>query len=504
MLLVPFPLNNNSGMERKDRSKLISAISNVSIQYNFSVIALALALMDNHDNDAGSVPPAYPRTEDQTSTLKSVVFVGAIVGQMVMGYAGDVLGRRPAMLMTNFLTFVGALGSALFTWGSPATIYTIMAVCRFILGVGVGGKYPLAATMRSETTEDADKDTSTEVAKGFFWQTPGSMAPYLVGLLLLSIFGREHHGAAYMASTSLQFRLLLGIGALPAFVVMILTYYQEDNQQLEIAQRKAVAESLNEGGSPGGSCPRSNPFAIARRHPRFWLIFIGTGFSWFLYDVLYYGVSLVQPDITDAVFGKSETLFKTCWQNTIINAMGLPAVMHAIWVLKSIGSKRLQVYGFISVAVVCVGLATLLWVDGDGGPGIKGAAMKNHWVVFGGVCILIFALNWGVNVSTYVLPTEAFPAEVRSTFFGLSAATGKLGAVLGGFAFDPFIDRFGFAWLYIVCACIALLGVVVTHFFIEPMGKGSCFQIEKASDQDRSLYQNVDSSSAKIDKELHI
>ena len=98
------------------------------MQYNFSVIALALALMDNHENDAGSVPPAYTRTEDQTSTLKSVVFVGAIVGQMVMGYAGDVLGRRPAMLMTNFLTFVGALGSALFTWGSPATIYTIMAV----------------------------------------------------------------------------------------------------------------------------------------------------------------------------------------------------------------------------------------------------------------------------------------------------------------------------------------------------------------------------------------
>ena len=42
----------------------------------------------------------------------------------------------------------------------------------------------------------------------------------------------------------------------------------------------------------------------------------------------------------------------------------------------------------------------------------------------------------GVNVSTYVLPTEAYPVEVRSTFFGLSAAMGKVGALLGTYAFQ--------------------------------------------------------------------
>ena len=50
---------------------------------------------------------------------------------------------------------------------------------------------------------------------------------------------------------------------------------------------------------------------------------------------------------------------------------------------------------------------------------------------FGLLCGLIFALNWGVNVSTYVLPTEAFPSEIRSSFFGVSAAMAKFGALLG-------------------------------------------------------------------------
>ena len=56
-------------------------------------------------------------------------------------------------------------------------VYNVIMACRFLLGVGVGGKYPLAATMVSEEDESGGgkkKHSSTEVAKGFFWQTPGS------------------------------------------------------------------------------------------------------------------------------------------------------------------------------------------------------------------------------------------------------------------------------------------------------------------------------------------
>jgi hypothetical protein len=62
-----------------------------------------------------------------------------------------------------------------------------------------------------------------QVAKGFFWQTPGAILPYVVGLLLLSLFGRDNHGADHMSATSVQFRLVLGLGALPIFVSTILT-----------------------------------------------------------------------------------------------------------------------------------------------------------------------------------------------------------------------------------------------------------------------------------------
>ena len=93
--------------------------------------------------------------------------------------------------------------------------------CRFVLGVGVGGKYPLAATIRAEACTDGEvsRHSATEVAKGFFWQTPGAMLPYVVGLLLV-LYLTPGSSVAATALVSLQFRLVLGLGALPALLVM--------------------------------------------------------------------------------------------------------------------------------------------------------------------------------------------------------------------------------------------------------------------------------------------
>ena len=94
------------------------------------------------------------------------------------------------MIVTSSLVVIGSLGSALSTFGSPEDVYVILTCWRFVLGFGVGGKYPLSATMRSEGTDSSTQHTSTEVARAFFWQTPGSVAPYLLGMLLCAAYGQ--------------------------------------------------------------------------------------------------------------------------------------------------------------------------------------------------------------------------------------------------------------------------------------------------------------------------
>ena len=71
------------------------------------------------------------------------------------------------------------------------------------------------------------------------------------------------------------------------------------------------------------------------------------------------------------------------------------------------------------------------------------------------------------------MPTEAFPPEVRASFFGVSAAMGKAGALLGGFAFGPiaFSGPHGMSLVFLLCAALAGLGVAITALFVEPFGR---------------------------------
>lgn len=51
-------------------------------------------------------------------------------------------------------------------------------------------------------------------------------------------------------------------------------------------------------------------------------------------------------------------------------------------------------------------------------------------------CLTNFFQNFGPNTTTFIVPGEAFPTRYRSTAHGISAASGKLGAIVAqvGFA----------------------------------------------------------------------
>ena len=125
------------------RSQFIGAVANLAVQYNFSCLGIAVDVMTSHwdktvTKDNGLVAD-YPEPAWASKALPGTVFAGAIAGMICMGYIGDRIGRRRGMVLTQALVVVGALASALLTWGSASDIFAILAACRFVLGFGVGG-----------------------------------------------------------------------------------------------------------------------------------------------------------------------------------------------------------------------------------------------------------------------------------------------------------------------------------------------------------------------------
>lgn len=422
------------------RTALISGVGNFSIQYNFNVVAIVLAMMGAKDITGN---PAFDITTGQSAVITSIVLAGAVIGMLTMGFAGDRFGRGKAMVITNCLTALGALGCALFAW--KPFVFSAISACRFILGIGVGGKYPLTAMMRAEGTAKGEHG-ATEVSKGFFWQTPGSIAPYLMALIIYTAAG-QGSGMKNYESVNTQIRLLFAIGAIPSLYVAWLC--------MGIPESEAFKHS-KKGQS-------SNPISVACQHKEYLFRLIGTGGCWFLYDFSIYGVFLNSPVILKKVFGNSETIVDICWQNIVVALGGVVGILIAISMVRCLGLKALQNYGFLAMTLCALFLAAA----------VKFAPNEKE-LIFGLFVLDMVALNWGVNLSTYALPTEVYPPEVRGTFFGLSAALGKLGGFLGALLFPIMVKHVGLSGGFLISAAMSMLGMGFTHAFIAPYWRGSC------------------------------
>ena len=392
-------------------SSFVGAAGNLSIQYNLSVLSIALAFAGSHaTSTAKGLAPDLPQPAWAKYSLLGMVFVGTILGMVLLGIVGDVFGRRAGMLASLSLVVGGALASALLSWGAPDAAYGVIVVCRLIIGAGVGGIYPNAAAISAESAGEGE-DGGERVGFAFFWQSPGAIAPYLLAWLLLAT------PASTPAVTSLQFRVLLAAGALPAGAVLIASSWLARDVPQEAADESG-------GGGKAAAPAGESALALAMARPELLRSLAGTAGTWLLYDISYYGTAIFTPQILDSIFGEEATLADLCWQAIVKEIAGLAGVLAAIAVMRRLGGRWLNVWGFLLLAALFAAFG-LLYEVAPGSP-----APLN----FGVFCLLSCALNWGPNVATYCLPAQIFPKEVRASFHGISAASGKVGAIIGTFS----------------------------------------------------------------------
>ena len=87
------------------------------------------------------------------SRMSWTVVLGVVVGMTMIGYAAGTLGRRRGSILTASLMAGGACGLTgigLLGLENGNTVFSIMAILWFLFGIGVGGEYPLSASLASE------------------------------------------------------------------------------------------------------------------------------------------------------------------------------------------------------------------------------------------------------------------------------------------------------------------------------------------------------------------
>ena len=79
-----------------------------------------------------------------------------------------------------------------------------------------------------------------------------------------------------------------------------------------------------------------------------------------------------------------------------------------------------------------------------------------------------FFVQFGPNMTTFVLPSEVFPVSMRTTGHGIAAGIGKLGAFLGVFLVPQLQKHYGLRGMLLIAGIAALLGFAVTSVLPEP------------------------------------
>ena len=425
------------------RAQLAASCASFTVQYNFQSLSVAVLFLTSAQGGAGA--PDYPQPAWAKQALLGITFAACAAGMVGLGALGDLAGRRAGLLTSLWAVLAGALASALVP-ASPSP-YLGLALARALLGAGVGGLYPNAAALAHEDGSDSSKgsDGAVNTAWAFVWQTPGSVAPYLVALAPLYAPGGTP------AFSQVAWRVVLAGGALPAAAAIALALGMQQQPQQQ-PQQQELAQA------PVAQAPAPWTPALSRT-------LLGTAGCWFLYDISAYGIGVYTPQVLQAIY-PAESVQAVLLQAVGSHAAALAGAVSAVLALRARGSCWLQRWGFAAVAAGAAALGALFSASPEGLALPKFVAFQ----------ALTFALSWGPNVSTYVLPAQLFPRAWRARGHGASASAGKLGAVAGTFCFSPVFAAGGTAAvMYMqlaVCAAGGALSVWALPWEVEEGGAG--------------------------------
>ncbi len=395
-------------------------------------------------------------TTTQVSLLNSATLIASALGAIVFGRIADMLGRKRIYGYEVLILAAGAIASAL----SPN--FAFLLVARVILGIGIGGDYPVSATIMSEYSGRSSRGRMVGLV--FAMQGAGLVfGPLLASGLLAS--GMSH---------GMIWRLLLGFGAIPGLAVFYLRRQIKETPRFALAggvaeeAEAAIAMATGTGvvtaGGESRARIRGGAFSGARTlfsSPRMVKWLIGTAISWMLLDFAYYGNSISSPTVLNLLDPHAGLLRNTLLQLGVFAVFALPGYFLAIWLMDRIGRRPIQLLGFAMMAVSFLLIAAV--------PSVVRVA---------GTFVFLYGMSYlfsefGPNTTTFVYPAEIFPVEVRTTGHGISAAAGKIGAFIGAYLFPQMLaSSMGIRGAELVAGLVSLVGLAVTAICLpEPRGR---------------------------------
>lgn len=125
------------------RTVIVTGIGFFTDAYDIFAISLV-------SNMIGIVYFGHNLPPSADTSIKVASSVGNVLGQTIFGWLADMIGRKRMYGLELMIMIASTVAQAL-TASSPAlTIVGLLVFWRIVMGVGIGGDYPLSAVITSE------------------------------------------------------------------------------------------------------------------------------------------------------------------------------------------------------------------------------------------------------------------------------------------------------------------------------------------------------------------
>ncbi|KAF9109006.1 Inorganic phosphate transporter pho84 [Mortierella sp. AM989] len=422
--------------------------------------------------------------------IKVAASVGTFIGQVGFGFLADRLGRKRMYGVELMIIIVATFGQALSGNGYVLSLPAALIIWRVIVGIGIGGDYPLSAVITSEfatTNRRGAMMAAVFAMQGFGYLTTGIVTIILLAAFKTSIIANPQN-------LDYVWRILIGFGCIPALVAVYFRltipetprYVLDVENNLNKAERDVATvlkESRNhlQSEDDANDVVVSNPTIAKGSFSDFcsyfskwenFKVLFGTSMAWFALDVAFYGIGLNNSFILSSIkfSGVEGDNWSTCWnaaigQIIIVLLGAIPGYWVTVFTIERLGRIKIQILGFI---MSCILFCIL---------GFAYDQIKNHSIP---LFIFLFAAtqffqNFGPNSTTFIIPGEVFPTRYRSTGHGIAAGSGKLGAIIAQVGFSRLKDNggenAGIPNLLKIFALFMFIGLAVTFLIPETKGK---------------------------------
>ncbi len=368
-------------------------------------------------------------TKGTAGLLNTLTLLASGIGGVLFGFIADRIGRKRALMLSILTYSICSFASGL------ATTVLILAIFRFILGLGMGGEWNTGATLVAETWPTELRAKAIAIVQSS-WAIGYAAAALVSGIVL----------------RTLHWRAVFFVGILPALVTL---WIRKDVPESEMWQehRRAAARPSALMQKEHEQLSFADLFAGGYARHTFALLFVNFFgmFGWwglFTWIPPFLSLPIEQGGRGFGVMGTTGLL-------VFLNLAGMfPGYAGFGWVADRLGRKP----SFI----IYTGVAALLVP-------IYARAVNPVALLLLGSLVAFFGT--GFFSGSGIIGSEIFPTRVRGRALGFTYNGARTLSALAPFVIGRVGQAKGLGWAFYLCAISFAVAAVISTQLPETKGK---------------------------------